>query len=100
MQVHFEAAQIEERAASLAALHRAAQQQQNLLKLAQANKSSDQTNGSDALSSTPPSHAVAAIRHELLGRCRRCYVEAVLSSPSNLRYTHTDKDPTARQLPV
>lgn len=96
MQVHFEAAQIEERAASLAALHRAAQQQQNLLKLAQANKSSDQTNGSDALSSTPPSHAVAAIRHELLGRCRRCYVEAVLSSPSNLRYTHTD--PTAQRL--
>lgn len=35
---------------------------------------------------------VAAIRHELLARCRRCYVEAVLSSPSNLRCVRTKRE--------
>lgn len=61
--VHFEAAQIEERAASLAAMVRVMRMPQPV-----------------------PKDAVAKARDEFLGRCRRCYVEAVLSSPSNLRW--------------
>ena len=74
--VHFEAAQIEERAASLAAVVRV---------LARAG-----LDGSSA-GATPAAAAAAAAaipkaRDELLERCRHCYVEAVLSSPSNLRW--------------
>jgi len=63
--VHFEAAQIEERAASAAALAKVA---------------------SLPAEDCAAKDAVAKIRNELLGRCRKCYVDAVLSSPSNLRW--------------
>jgi la-related protein 1 len=76
--VHFEAAQIEERAASLAAVVRV---------LARAGL--DGKSWSSAPTAAAAAAAAAAIpkaRDELLERCRHCYVEAVLSSPSNLRW--------------
>jgi hypothetical protein len=84
--VHFEAAQIEERAASVAAQARV-----TLLAAKEQGQGQGQGQGQEdrlpvAVTVVVPRDAVAKARNELLGRCRRCYVEAVLSSPSNLRW--------------
>lgn len=78
--VHFEAAQIEERAASLAAVVRV------LSREGLEGMSSFSSPGEAAAATTAAAAAIPKARDELLERCRQCYVEAGLSSPSNLRW--------------
>lgn len=87
--VHFEAAQIEERAASTAAGVRVLPRGGPTEGLAGASLPVPNLDPTGKLTRAETATAIAAIpavRGELLGRCRQCYVDAALTAPSNLRW--------------